>query len=95
MTMTPPRIQVTVPARPIDVEGYAMRARHAGLGRAPGGGECRIFIGLAPADAPDRAALFHVSVGDARFLRDALGAVLDALAAAQTHSAHDSQSDRP
>jgi hypothetical protein len=69
-------VQMFVPEVPIQVESLEVRPGFVGLGRPQEGSGHRMFIQLAASAAPELSSLVHVGIGDARFLRDAIDAVL-------------------
>ncbi len=75
--MSRPTIRLFVPEAPLRVEAYEACAAAVGLGQPPQSAEYRVFIHLAPADAPERGAFVHLSIDEAEFLRAALDTVLD------------------
>jgi hypothetical protein len=74
--MSRPTVRVIVPETPLYVDAFEARADYVGLGQADESPEYRLFIRLAPSAAPELAVLIHVSLDDARFLREAIDAVL-------------------
>ncbi len=75
--MSRPTIRLFVPEAPLRVEAYEACAAVVGLGQPPGGAGHRVFIHLAPPDAPGRGAFVHLGIDEAQFLRDALDTVLE------------------
>ena len=84
--MKPSKIRVFVPETPIYVEACAVEASYVGLGQPPDCRDYRVFLLLGtpgvlhpgmsePVSQP--LAMFHISLDDARFLREALDAVLE------------------
>jgi hypothetical protein len=75
--MNRPGIRVFVPETAVYVEGFAAHVISVGLGQMPNSAEHRVFILLAPPDAPERGTLFQVDIEDVVFLRDAIDTVLE------------------
>ena len=75
--MNRPKLHLFVPETPLPVEACPVETHSVGLGQAPGVPEHRVFVLLAPAGAPERGVLLHLSLDDARFLRDAIDTVLE------------------
>jgi hypothetical protein len=79
--MKKPSVRIVVPDVPLNVEGCPAEAQTVGLGQIPKNGEYRLFLFLAPPDAPpdapERYDVVHLSVDNGRFLRDAIDKVLE------------------
>jgi hypothetical protein len=75
--MSRPTIRLIVPEAPFYVEACATQVHSVGLGQSPEGSPHRVFLVLAPPEEPERATLIHVSLDDARFLRDAIDTVFE------------------
>jgi hypothetical protein len=74
--MSRPTIRLIIPETPFAVEACAALVHSVGLGQAPEISPHRVFLVLAPPEAPERVTLIHVSIDDAEFLRDAIDTVL-------------------
>jgi hypothetical protein len=70
-------IRVFVPETPIYVEACEAEAHYVGLGQPPDSHEHRVFLLLQGRGAPASGTMIHISLDDARFLRDAIDTVLE------------------
>jgi hypothetical protein len=75
--MNRPTIRVIVPETPVFVEACEAGASYVGLGQPPQSSEHRVFILLEAPGMPGCGTMIHVSLDDARFLRDAIETVLE------------------
>jgi hypothetical protein len=73
-------IRVVFPAR-LHVQAVPAVAESVGLGRPTDSDEYRVFVSMTPPGAPDYADIVHLSMDNARYLRDAIDAVLEQHAA--------------
>jgi hypothetical protein len=74
--MKPAHVRVIVPETPIYVEACAAETSYVGLGQPPNSEEYRAFILIQVPGVADQGVLVHVSLDDARFLREALDTVI-------------------
>jgi hypothetical protein len=74
-------VRILVPETPLHVAACAAETHSVGLGQPPESTEHRLFIFFTQVDEPDRGDIVHLSIDNARFLRDAIDTVLEQHAA--------------
>ncbi len=70
-------VRILVPETPLQVTACTAQADSIGLGQPPQSSEYRLFIFFSQPEAPDRGEVVHISLDNARFLRDAIDTVLE------------------
>jgi hypothetical protein len=75
-TMSRRSIRVVFPES-LHLQAVPAVAESVGLGRPIDASEYRVFVIMTPPNAPHGADVVHLSVDNARYLRDAIDAVLE------------------
>jgi len=70
--MSRSNLQVVRLDEPLHLEAIGVTAEFVGLGRMQDAAEYSIFIQIAANGSPELAAVLHVSIENARFLRDSI-----------------------
>jgi hypothetical protein len=75
--MSRPNLQIIHVDAPLPLEAIRVTAEFVGLGKLTDAAEYGVFFQFAPVGADELARILHVSIDNARFLRDSIDYALE------------------